>query len=295
MVEKKASSLKAKKPEAVIAARPKFMISGASGIGKTLFAMGFPNPYFIDTEGGGTREQYQNKLKQNGGVYFGKEEGSQDFQAIINEIKLLITEKHSYKTLVIDSFSYLYMLEAARAEQEMGSDFGKDKKEANKPTRQLIRWIEKLDMTIILICHSKEKWVRRGKEVYSEGKTFDGYDKLEYLLDLWIEIPDRKHFLVKKSRVDSLPQGQEFELQYDKFADIYGKAVIEKSTEPLIMASAEQVANLNALLEVVKIEPEKLDKLMAKADADTYDDLTADQITKLIVYVQDKLPKGAKK
>ena len=71
-------ALKAKQPEEVKVSKPKFMIYGESGVGKTFFALDFPKPYLIDTEGGAVREQYQAKLKTVGGAYFGKEEGSQD-------------------------------------------------------------------------------------------------------------------------------------------------------------------------------------------------------------------------
>src|SRR5271165_5400759 len=121
-------ALKAKAPEQVVATKPKFMISGESGVGKTFFALDFPKPYLIDSEGGATRQQYQDKLKKSGGAYFGKEEGSQDFKAVIEEVKQLTTTKHDYKTLIIDSFTYLYMLEASEAESKGGSDFGRDKK-----------------------------------------------------------------------------------------------------------------------------------------------------------------------
>jgi len=44
-------ALKAKLPEEVKATKPKFMIYGESGVGKTFFALDFPKPYLIDTEG----------------------------------------------------------------------------------------------------------------------------------------------------------------------------------------------------------------------------------------------------
>src|SRR5689334_16532920 len=131
------TTLRAKKPEVVKVAKPKFLISGKSGVGKTWFALEFPGVYYIDTEGGAVREQYREKLIKSGGVYMGKDEGSQDFQTVIEEIKALATTKHEYKTLVIDSFSHLYNLAAAIAEEKIGNEFGRDKKEANRPTRQL--------------------------------------------------------------------------------------------------------------------------------------------------------------
>src|SRR3990167_6289005 len=107
--------LKAIKREIVEAEKPKFMLSGKSGVGKTLFALSFPKPYLIDTEGGATREQYTKKLTAVGGAYFGKDQGSQDFATVNEEIRTLATTKHEYKTLIVDSFSYLYMLAASIA------------------------------------------------------------------------------------------------------------------------------------------------------------------------------------
>ena len=114
--------LKAVKPEIVKPSKPKFLISGKSGAGKTSFSLNFPHPYLIDTEGGATREQYMKKLSSSGGAYFGKEQGSQDFKIVIEEIKQLTTMKHGYQTLIIDSFTKLYQMAAAIAEEEVGSD-----------------------------------------------------------------------------------------------------------------------------------------------------------------------------
>ncbi len=171
-------ALKGKQAEEVKPSKPKFMIYGESGVGKTMFGLSFPRPYLIDTEGGAVREQYQAKLKKVGGAYFGKEEGSQDFKAVINEVRELCTTKHEYKTLIIDSFTYLYMLEAAEAEAKGGSDFGRDKKAANVPTRQLISQLEKCDLNVILVCHSKQSWERRGKDIINTGTTFDDMKNL---------------------------------------------------------------------------------------------------------------------
>lgn len=283
-------ALKAKAPEDVKPSKPKMLISGESGVGKTFFALEFPKPYFFDTEQGATRQQYQDKLKKSGGVYFGKDEGSQDFKAVIEETKQLCTTKHEYRTAIYDSFTYLYMLEAAIAEADKGSDFGRDKKMANIPTRQLMSQLEKLDMNIILICHSKTKWERKGKDIIDAGSTFDGYDKLEYILDLWIEIPKGgKTFIVRKSRIDSLKQGDSYPLSYEKFAELYGKDVIEKPSVPLVLATAEEVARLNTLVEGLKVDAETVGKWLTKCDVDTFADMSQTQIQSLIAFCEKKL------
>ena len=291
-------ALKAKSPIDVKPTKPKFMISGESGVGKTFFALDFPKPYLIDAEGGATREQYQEKLKKSGGAYFGKEEGSQDFKAVIDEVKQLTTTKHEYKTLIIDSFTYLYMLEAAEAEAKGGSDFGRDKKMANIPTRQLISVLEKCDLNIILICHSKVKWERRGKDIIDAGNTFDGYDKLEYILDLWIEIlRGGKTFGVKKSRIQGLVQGDSYPLSYDKFAELYGKETVERESVPVKLATAEEVSRLMSLIDGLKVDEEMQDKWLKKCGCDGYTDMSSEQIQSLIAFCEKRIQEltGGKK
>lgn len=283
-------ALNAKRPETVKPSKVKFLISGESGVGKTFFALDFPKPYLIDTEGGATRPQYQEKLKNSGGVYFGKAEGSQDFDSIIQEVKTLATVKHDYKTLIIDSFSHLYLLTAAEAELAIGSDFGRDKKEANKPTRQLIRWLEKLDMNVILICHSKSKWSRKGKEIYQDGTTFDGYNKLEFILDLWVEIlPTGKTLTIRKSRIESLPQGQAMPVNYEKFADIYGREIVEEPPTPASMASEEQVMRILALIDALNINPAQVEKWFKRVGVESWDEMTSDQIESLNKTLNNKI------
>lgn len=283
-------ALKAKSPEEVKPSKPKMLISGESGVGKTFFALDFPRPYFFDTEQGATRQQYQEKLKKSDGVYFGKEEGSQDFKAVIEETKQLCTTTHPYRTAIYDSFTYLYMLEAAIAEADKGSDFGRDKKMANIPTRQLMSQLEKLDMNIILICHSKQKWERKGKDIIDAGSTFDGYDKLEYILDLWIEIPKNgKTFIVRKSRIDSLRQGDSYPLSYEKFAELYGKDVIEKQSVPIVLATPADISRLVTLIDGLKIDKETTDKWLTKCNVETFAEMSQTQIQSLIAFCEKKI------
>lgn len=283
------------RPEVIKPSKPKIMISGEAGFGKTFFALSAIKPYFIDTEGGAVRPQYMKKLIAGGGAYLGKEQGSQDFKTVNEQIKELATTKHSFKTLILDSFSKLYNTEMAIQEDRVGNDFGKDKKEANRPTRQLIRWIERLDMTVILICHYKEKWKRKGKDLTYQGSTFDGYDKMEYDLDLWIEAQkagNQRTYVVKKSRIDALPEGQVFPLDYKNFCELYGEDIINKETEVLALASVEQVVRIKKLLEVVRIEQAEIDKWWKKAGIENWEEMLASDLEKCIVAIDKKLDKS---
>ena len=103
-----ASKLRAKSPEETNPGHIKMLIYGPPGVGKTWLGMDFPEPYYIDTEGGARLAHYQAKLKASGGVYMGVESGALDFPTLIEEVKLLATEKHGYRTLVIDSLTKVY-------------------------------------------------------------------------------------------------------------------------------------------------------------------------------------------
>lgn len=285
-------ALLAKNPEEVKPSKPKFMISGEAKVGKTLFSLQFPKPYFIDVEGGGVREQYTEALKKSGGVYMGKDEGSQDFDIVINQVKELTQTKHPYKTLIIDSFTWLYLLEAAEAEEKGGSEYGRDKKEANKPTRQLIRALEKIDMSVILICHSKQEWkkIPGSKERELVGTTFDGFEKLNYIYDLWLEIlKGGRAMLVRGSRISNIKEGDSFPATYDKFSELYGKDIIEREAVPLALATPEQIGRINNLIVGLKIEPDTIDKWFKKCNVESFLEMSGEQIQSLIAYCEKKV------
>jgi len=285
--------LKAIKPQIVQPGKPKLLLSGRSGVGKTMFALEFPSPYLIDVEGGATREQYSRKLESSYGAYFGKDQGSQDIATVIEEIKALATVKHGFKTLIIDSFSHLYNTVAAIAEEKIGNEFGRDKKEANRPTRQLLRWLEAIDMNVVLICHQREKWQRSGKEVVSVGTTFDGYEKLEYILDLWLEIQkvgSARFMVVKKSRIDGFPEAKEMSLEFKSFADIYGADIVARDTQPVSLATQEQIQTLKALVTGLNISKETIEATFEKLKVDKWEEVTSEQAMKVIASLTKQMP-----
>ena len=296
--------MRAKKPELIVPSKPKFLISGKPSAGKTTFALNFPSVYYIDTEGGATREQYRKKLIENGGVYMGKDEGSQDFKVVIDEIKELATKKHDRKTLVIDSFTKLYNIAAAIAEEDIyaktgkAAEFSKEKKEANRPTRQLIRWLENLDLTTILICHHKEKWERKAGEIVNIGTTFDGFEKMEYDLDLWLEVlreGPKRVFKIRRSRIEAFQENDIHPLDYATFSSLYGKDVVERPSVPVQMATVEQVSRLTALCEAVNLEPATKEKWLKAAEAENFTEMKSEQIKACIAMMEDKLAKLAPK
>lgn len=277
-----------KKPELIKRGKPKFILSGKSGVGKTFFMLDFPKPFIIDCEGGAIEPQYVEKMKEVGAEYFGKEEGSQDFKTVINELKWLATNKHDRQTLIIDSFSKLYNLTAAIAEETVGNVYAADKKAAQKPTRQLQVWMDRLDMTIALVCHSKPKW-ENGQPTGTT--TFDGWDKLEYDLNLWIELIQtgkRRDIVVRKSRIEGFILGNSYPADYETFAKLYGADIISKPSEQIVLATPTQIEDAKGLVAFRNISEEDQKKALKKYDVEQWEELSSAEIQSIIEKLKEK-------
>lgn len=291
------TKLKAKQPEASTPSRPKILLFGEAGVGKTWGALDFPGVYYIDTEGGAKEAHYIAKLKASGGSYMGPEDGALDFSTVVSQLQALATEKHNFKTVVIDSFSKLFNTaishEAERLEQEgTKNEFARDKKPAVKMTQRLIMWADRMDVNLILVCHSKPKWTTDAKGQRSEvGQTFDGYDKLDYELGLALQITKKgasRYAQVRKSRLESFQDAESFEWSYAKFAEKFGRERIEAAVVPIQIATVLQVEEIKRLLSAVKIPEGELEKLLSKAKASSIEELSEKDATHLIEYLKKK-------
>lgn len=286
----KKSKLKAVPPIAAEPSKPKILIFGKAGVGKTWASLDFPLCYYIDTEGGANLKHYTDKLTKAGGVYMGPEQGSQDFDTIIEQIKALGTEEHPYKTLVIDSISKLHNLEINIEAERLGDKdgFGASKKPALRKMATLMRWAERIDMNVVMIAHEKALWFK-GEQI---GVTFDGADKLDYELHLCLNIVktgDSRKAFVKKTRLLEFPDGSTLPWSYDDFATKYGKSVIEGKVKQIVLATPEQIAELNTLLDVVKLPDGETDKWLKKANAESFAEMDSDKIAACITMLKGKI------
>lgn len=286
------SKLKAVDPKTTEPSKPKVLIYGKPGAGKTWGALDFPSVYYIDTEGGAKLSHYTDKLKKSGGMYMGPDEGSMDFLTVVEQFQALATEQHQYKTVVIDSISKLFNIEITKKESEKSydakSDFGAAKKPAVNLTRRLISWIDRMDMNVILIAHERPEWFK-GEQI---GTTFDAYEKLEYELDLALNIVkqgESRKALVRKSRLLGFPEGSNFAWSYNDFAERYGKDVIERKVTQVILATEEQLAELAKLLEVVKLADGEQEKWFTKANVTSFAEMSSDVMGKIIDNIKGRI------
>jgi len=278
--------LRAKKPEAVIK-RLKLFMFGPAGVGKTTAAIQFPNSYIIDCEKGA--ENYDKLITASGSAVF----QTTDIQEVISEVKSLLTEKHDYRTLVIDPITTIYNDLLDKCETQVGSDFGRHYGAANKTMKRLANLIMSLDMNVVITAHAKPEY---GQNLAKIGYTFDGWKQLDYWFDLVVELgkKGKKRFAkVVKTRVESFPDEDVFEWSYDAIKARYDVNVLEKEAAQVKLAAPEQVREIKDLLSLVRLPEGTVDKWFAKAGVDLWEDMPADVVQKCIEYVKGRLPNVA--
>lgn len=286
-------TLRGKKPTTT-EKRLKALFYGKAGVGKTTAAIQFPKPYLIDTEKGSVNDQYTKLINDNEGVVF----QTTDFEEMLKEIKTLLTIKHDFKTLIIDPLTVVYsdLLDKAAItlskDGKDGTEFGRHYGLANKHMKHLLNLLLRLDMNVIVTSHAKNEYADNLKVV---GQTFDCYKKLDYLFDLVFRIEkhgkDRMAF-VEKTRITSFPEGEYFPFNYAEIAKRYGAETLEKAAEPEVLATEDNIKELNRLIELLKVPAEQTQKWLTKADAENFDEMSQKNILACIEFLKFKIEGG---
>jgi hypothetical protein len=275
--------LRARKPEAVVK-RLKLFMFGPAGVGKTTAAIQFPNSYIIDGERG--TENYDKLITQSGSVVY----QTNDINEVVAEVKALLTEKHDFRTLVIDPITPIFNDLLDKCEVQVGADFGRHFGAANKTMKRLANLIMNLDMNVIITAHAKTEY---GQNLSKLGYTFDGWRQLDYWFDLVIELAKKgkkRMAKVVKTRVESFPDEDVFEWSYEAIKKRYDTGILERTAQTVAMARPEQVVELKDLLNIVRLPDGLVDKWLSKAQVETWEDMPADTIDKCIQYVKNRLP-----
>jgi DNA polymerase III delta prime subunit len=277
-------ALRGVKPKA-IEKRLKALFFGPSGVGKTTAAIQFPRPYLIDTERGAENDQYVKLLDERGGAVF----QTTDFDEMVKEVTSLLTEQHEYRTLIIDPLTTVYNDLTEKAAKKVGTEFGRHFGEANRQMKHLMNLLLRLDLNVIITSHSKPEY---GDNLVVLGQTFDCYKKLDYLLDLVFFVHRRgkeRVGMVKKTRIEAFPEGEVFPFCYAEVAQRYGRDVLERQAKSEALATAEQVAELKRLVELLKTPPETVEKWLDKAQAENFAELPADAAAKCIDHLAKQI------
>lgn len=283
--------LRAKKPEA-ITKRLKMFVFGEPGTGKTTAACQFPAAYIIDCERGA--ENYDKLIKASNSVLW----QSNDMDEITKELKALASEKHEYRTLVLDPITTLESDLIGRLQKKYPgkNDEGGDMRvwgERDREMRRLTNLLLGLDMNVIVTAHSKTDY---GPNMTKLGNIHDGWKRLPYMFDLVIELQrrgEKRVGLIRKTRLEAFKDAETFDFSYAEIVKRAGDS-IERAAVPVVPATQEQVDQLKQLLGVWKHEPEVEEKMLAKANAETFADMSGKQIGECIAYIQKELAKATK-
>lgn len=296
------TKLKAKAPELVAPSKSKILVFGPTNSGKTWFALGFPKPFYFDTERGARLSHYQARLKAVGGGYMGPEDGTLEFDTLVDQVDALSTEKHQYRTLVIDSLTKIFQTAIQKESESLGAKdvFGASKKPVVRQMRRLIARIDRLDMNVVFVAHEAAEYAAVDGKREEVGKQPDTWDKLPYELDLTLRIqvhnPKLRTATVYKTRLTGFPTGERFDLQrgsddvgYAEFAQRYGKDFIEGPTIPIVLATTEQVAKIKELLDIIKVPEAEIEKVLDRAGVDSWSEMTETQANDMIARIQAKV------
>ena len=279
-------ALKAKKLEPVTK-RLKLMLFGSAGVGKSWAASSFPHSYIIDGERG--LDHYTDHLAESHSVVL----QTTNAEEAIEEVRSLGTEKHGYRTLVIDPITTLETDLIERAEKEFGAGDMRVWGKRDRTMRRLINLVLNLDMNVILVAHGK---VEYGDKMAKLGTTYDGWKRLIYAFDLAIELERRgarRVGIVRKTRIEAFPDGDVFDFSYAEIAKRYGEGVVEREAVPVAAASPERVARLKALIDLLKLDSDTVGAWLKKANVDGLDDMPADAVEKCIDFVDKKIAAAA--
>ena len=289
--------LKATKPE-VKEKRLKLFLFGPPGSRKTTSALQFPNSVLIDMERGS--EQYKKTIDKAGSVVL--ETNNPD--EVMEEVKTLLTEKHPYRTLIIDPVTIFYqalqdkwsrIFEAhAKTEKEKElQDFGmRYWGRVKSEYKSFLRMLLQLDMNLIVTSHQKDIY---GPNMQKVGIGPDSMKGDNYVFDYVFRlnvVGDKAIAITEKQRSEPLePQKfpTEFEWNYSNFLKFYGSKIIEREAVAVPLASKKQVAEIMHLLEVVRVSDEDVTKLFTKHDVDSWNELTAEAIQKYIDALKKKI------
>ena len=287
-----------KTPELIKRRKPTLLIFGASGVGKTVFALQAPDVYFVDSEGGATQPEYVERLRASGGLYLGPEDGAASFDFVLDQVRALATNTHDRKTLVVDSITKLFANEIAREAERLAdagrkNEFGADKRPAVGYMRQLMHWLSRIDMNVVLTAGEISEWSNdsRGDRVQT-GLTFDCWPRLEYELDLAIQVikqGNSRYGRVRKSRIAAFQQGEVFDWKFEVFSEKYGADIIKEAPTPINCATPEQLVEINRLLEIVKLEEGTVDKWLAAANISKWDEMPTERAAKAIEYLKNRI------
>jgi hypothetical protein len=161
--------------------------------------------------------------------------------------------------------------------------------------KRLANLIMALDMNVVVTAHAKKEY---GQNLQIIGQTFDGWKQLDYWFDLVVELAKAKKgkgrfAKVVKSRLEQFPDQEAFEWSYDAIRKRCDIEQLEREAHVVRLATAEQVEEIHSLLSIVRLPEGTVEKWLAKAGVDNWEDMPHETLQKCIDFVKARFPSAA--
>jgi len=289
------------KKAATVGKRLKLFLWGDSGVGKSTLSLQFPKPAVIDLEGG--TDLYGDAF----GFDVLKANTPDDIMAAVD---WLLTNRHQYKTLVIDPVTLYWdalqkkwsdiFLKRNKGSKGHKYEFydlqPKDWMTVKSEFKEFIRKLIALDMNVIVTAREKTKY-KEGSFMVAMGETFDGEKSLPYMFDtivrMYVDDKGRHMGVCLKDRSNKLPK-KEFECSYQVFEQFFGKQSLNRVSKPIEYATEEQKAKIRDCIGQFNLTPEQVERRLAAYDAESLDDLTRENAEVILSKFEAALAAKAK-
>jgi len=273
--------LRGKTPEETGASRRlKLLMFAAAKVGKTRAALQMPRPYVIDSEHG--TDHYGRLIQESqGAVYHTSVLGD-----AIAEVATLVSSRHSYRTIVIDSFTVLWEEALETAAEKVGTGHGRHYGAANIQAKRLFRLLAGADMNVVVTAHEKKLFDEEDSKTTKDGgkvvgTTFDGYRGLDYVFDLILSLHRTRGAInrtakVEGTRLEAFPDLSGFPWTIEELLRRCGREGLLRDQEALLADSA-MTGRLHSLLALARVGAETLEQILRKAGAPSIDAMTAEK------------------
>lgn len=294
-------------PERIIA-----LVAGESGTGKSYFVASLPNALIIDTDIGGGLRYADRLIEANHSQRVGPGVSDPDFDHSIGEYPELLDflgrmdrthQLDKYTTLVIDHITTVHDNGIARHNPRMDRDFGRGSDLATKEWKRVREFCRNKDFNLVCIAHLKGKWEGTGDDAKQVGHQASGPKELAGDFEIAVHLkrnasgnyPSNAN-VIKWRRLPDDPRGlvpAVFPFTLPNFLKIDGTDAFTRGRIPVPPATQEQVAKINQLLEVAKVDEKIVAKWFKAAGAESFAEMPATHVEKCIEFVQNLLKTAA--
>jgi energy-coupling factor transporter ATP-binding protein EcfA2 len=267
------------------------LLTGESGTGKSFFIACLKHALIYDIDIGGGLAEYDERIERNQSERI----PASSYLEILDDLKQR-HRKGDLKdriTVAIDHVSALQQEANLRHNPTGESDYGRANARATSEWRAIREFCKSQDFNLVCVAHVKPKFENN----VQSGTQPDGAKNIEGDMGIVLQLRRANSYpsnaLVMKWRRDpedsrgKVPQS--FPLTLESFCKIEGSGALDRTREPIQLATDEQLAQMEKMLNVVKVPEGDVAKWFKKAGVESFSEMPSETIGKCIAFCQDLL------